>query len=232
MRNIRSIRGGTPLKSALYLVPALAVAVCLLVRAEILKIKRQIYLFKPISTLLVLAMALLSFLEPTRNLVYSMGVLLGLLLSFGGDMALMFQVNRKAFMLGLALFLLAHVAYTVVFALLGRFSAWDILSTVILAAAGVGLYRLFQANLGTMRVPVIVYILVISAMASRAVSTSVSPVFSGRQAAFILVGAALFYVSDIILAAARFWRPWRYNRISLLFYYGGQTLIALAASYF
>jgi hypothetical protein len=35
-----------------------------------------------------------------------------------------------------------------------------------------------------------------------------------------------------MLAANRFWRPWRYNRISLAFYYGGQLLIALAAGYF
>jgi uncharacterized membrane protein YhhN len=202
-----------------------------LVRAEIYKIKRQIYLFKPICTLLVLAMALLSTLEPTRNPTYLVGVLLGLLLSFGGDLALMFQENRKAFMVGLALFLLAHVAYTLVFALVGRFSAWDALSTAVLLAAGVSFYRLIQPNLGTMRAPVIVYMVVISAMVSRAVSTLASPAFSGTQAALIVVGAVLFYVSDIILAAARFWRPCKYNRISLVFYYGGQTLIALAASY-
>ena len=103
---------------------------------------------------------------------------------------------------------------------------------MVLLAAGVGFYKLIQPNLGTMRVPVIVYILVISAMVSRAVSTLASPVFSGTQAALIVVGAVLFYVSDIILAAARFWRPWKVHRISLIFYYGGQTLIALTASYF
>jgi hypothetical protein len=48
----------------------------------------------------------------------------------------------------------------------------------------------------------------------------------------IATGAVLFYISDIILAASRFWRPWRYHRLSLAFYYSGQLLIALAASYF
>jgi hypothetical protein len=48
----------------------------------------------------------------------------------------------------------------------------------------------------------------------------------------ILTGALLFYISDIMLAANRFWKPWRYNRISLAFYYGGQLLIALAAGCF
>ena len=220
------------MRTALYLVPALAVTVFLLVRAEVLKIKRQIYLFKPISTLLVIAAALLSFLEPTRNPTYSVGILLGLLLSFGGDVALMFQDHRKAFMLGLVLFLLAHIAYTVVFVLLGRFSGWDMLSTVVLLVAGVSFYRLIQPNLGTMRLPVMVYILVISVMVNRASSAPASPAFTGMQAMLVVIGAVLFYISDLILAAARFWRPWKYSRISLAFYYSGQLLIALTASYF
>ena len=45
-------------------------------------------------------------------------------------------------------------------------------------------------------------------------------------------GAVLFYISDVILAANRFWRSLRYDRISLAFYYGGQLLLALSASYF
>jgi uncharacterized membrane protein YhhN len=220
------------MKTALYLVPVLAATVLFLVRAEILKKPRQIYVLKPIATLTVIAMALLSFLEPARNLLYTGGVLLGLLLSLGGDVALMFQENRRAFTVGLGLFLLAHVAYAVTFALLGRFSAWDILAAAVLLALGVGFYWLLKPNLGKMRVPVIAYIVVISAMVSRAVSAWASPLFGAGQATMIAVGAVLFYISDIILAAGRFWKPWRYHRVSLAFYYSGQMLIALAASYF
>ncbi len=220
------------MKTALYPIPILAVTAFLLIRAEMLGKRRQVYVLKPLSTLLVIAVAGLSFLEPARNLTYSAGILLGLLLSFGGDMALMFQEKRKAFMVGLALFLLAHVAYTVVFWLLGRFSAWDILSTLVLLAAGVTLYILFKPNLGTMKIPVIVYIAVISVMVNRAIGALFSPVFGSGQATLIITGALLFYISDVILAVCRFWRPWRYHRISLAFYYGGQVLIALAASYF
>ena len=72
----------------------------------------------------------------------------------------------------------------------------------------------------------------ISAMVNRAGSTLVSPVFEVSQALMISIGAMLFYTSDVILAANRFWKSWKYNRISLAFYYGGQLLIALAASYF
>jgi len=215
-----------------YLIPVLAVTALFLIRAEFRNQRQQIYILKPLSTLLVIAVALLSFLEPSRNLTYSVGVLVGLLLSFGGDIALMLKEKPKSFMVGLALFLLAHVAYTVVFWMLGRFSAWDIVSAVILLAAGIILYRLFKPNLGKMRIPVIVYIVVISLMVNRAFSAFASPVFSNAQAWMISLGAVLFYVSDVILAAARFWKPWPYHRISLAFYYAGQLLIALAASYF
>lgn len=144
----------------------------------------------------------------------------------------MFQDNPKAFRIGLVLFLLAHIAYTVVFIILGQFTAWDILSGVTLFAAALGLYRLFQPNLGSMKIPVILYIVVISLMVNRAIALFASPDFSCTQAWMIVAGAVLFYISDVILAANRFWRPWKYQRISLGFYYAGQMLIALAASYF
>ena len=48
-----------------FLIPFLIVTVTLLVRAEILLKRRQIYFLKPISTLLVIAIAALSFAEPS-----------------------------------------------------------------------------------------------------------------------------------------------------------------------
>jgi uncharacterized membrane protein YhhN len=220
------------MKPALYLVPLVVVAVALLIRAELLDRRRQVLILKPAATLLVIAVALLSLREPSHNTTYTVGVLVGLVFSLGGYVALMFDEHPPAFAGGLGLFLLAHVAYTVVFAVLGRLSTWDAISTPLLLAAGVGFYVLIQANLGKLRLPVIAYMLVISVMVSRAVSTLASPVFSLGQAAMVASGAVLFYLSDVILAANRFWRPWRCDRVSLAFYYAGQLLIALAASYF
>jgi uncharacterized membrane protein YhhN len=219
-------------KTALYLVPVLVVAAALLIRAELLKIRRQSYIFKPLSTLLVIAALLLAFWEPTQEPIYTIGVLIGLLFSLGGDIALLFQDNPKAFRLGLVFFLLAHIAYTVVFIILGHFTAWDILSGAVLLAAAWGFYQLLKPNLGSMKIPVIVYIVIISLMVNRAIAIFSSPEFSNSQAWLVAVGAGLFYISDVILAANRFWKPWKYQRISLAFYYAGQMLISLAASYF
>lgn len=220
------------MKLALYLIPVFVVIVLLLIRAENLKLRRQIYIFKPISSLMFITIALLSFWEPSHNQVYTIGILIGLLLSFGGDVALLFQENRRAFTVGLGLFLLAHVAYTAVFQIMGRFSGVDLWSTALLLILGVGFYTLIKPNLGAMRIPVIFYIIVISLMVSRAISVLAGTAFSEAQGLMVVIGAVLFYVSDVILATSRFWKSWRYNRISLAFYYSGQVLLALVASYF
>jgi len=219
-------------KLAFYSVPVLVVVLSLLIRAAVLGRRRQVYFLKPVSTLLVIAVVLLSLPEPEKNLTYTIGVGIGLVLSLGGDIALMFEDRRDAFALGLGLFLLAHVAYTFVFTLLGRVSAWDSLSIAVLLATAIAFYALIRPNLGKMRVPVIAYMIVISLMVSRAASTFASPKFDSEQAWMIIVGAVLFYLSDVILAANRFWKPWRYRRVGLISYYIGQFLIALAASYF
>jgi len=115
---------------------------------------------------------------------------------------------------------------------MGRFSARDFLTTILLIVGGGVTYTLVKPKLRSLKVPVIIYIIVISVMVGRAVSTLAGPVFNRGQALMIILGATLFYVSDVLLALNRFWKPWRYNRISLVFYYCGQLLIALAAAYF
>jgi uncharacterized membrane protein YhhN len=214
------------------LIAILAADVILLIRAEILKIKRQSYIFKPLATPLVIAICLLSLSTPNYNPIYTWGVLIGLVFSLGGDVALLFQEQRKPFMIGLALFLIAHIVYIVIFSRFGQIRLFGWLVAGLLAVAAIGFYRLISPNLGSMKIPVIFYITIISIMALTAFNTFAGVGLSTAQAWMIFLGAFFFYISDIILAATRFWRPWKYGRISLGFYFGGQLLIALAASYF
>jgi uncharacterized membrane protein YhhN len=218
--------------TALWVAPLLGIALILLVRAEVLVRRAQIYVLKPLCASCLLAVALMAFRAPGRNDVYATGILVGMLFSVAGDLALMFQERRKAFMAGLALFLIAHIAYATVFTMLGGFSVWDVLSTAVLLVVAVGFYRLVGPRLGPMKLPVIAYIAVVSAMVSRALSVVVSPAFTAQQATMVAAGAVLFYCSDMILAANRFWRPWKYHRLSLIPYIGGQFLIAMAGSLF
>jgi uncharacterized membrane protein YhhN len=212
-------------------IPFVAVTVTLLVWAEYRSDWRQVYFFKPLSTVLVIAVCLLSFLAPGVQPGYTLGITLGLVLSLGGDVALMFRSN-KAFLVGLVLFLFAHVAYAVVFTVPNGFHPQDLIVAAVLLALAVPIYLYLQPGLGRMKGPVIFYMLVICFMVNRAVSAHFGDAFTTTQAWLMSLGAILFWLSDLALAINRFRHPFEANRLSLFLYYGGQLLIALSPSYF
>ncbi|MBN1648270.1 MAG: lysoplasmalogenase [Spirochaetales bacterium] len=220
------------MQTVFYPVPFLVIVLIFLIRAEILKIRKQIYIFKPVATLLVIAVAIFSLMDPAWNRIYAPGILVGLFFSLGGDLALMFQENRRAFTIGLGLFLLAHITYTVVFFRMGSFTLVDIPVGVVLIVPAVTMFVVMKPKLGRMKVPVIFYLLIISLMVSRAFSLISGDSLNRPQVVMIVCGACLFYISDVILALSRFHKFWKYNRISLAFYYSGQLFFALAAGFF
>lgn len=212
-------------------IPFLVITVSLLVRAEFKGDRRQVYIFKPLSTLLVIVTALLSLLTPDAQPPFTLWVTLGLVLSLGGDVALMFESNR-AFMIGLVLFLLAHVVYCIAFTLPNGFYTADLITGAILLAVAVAAYGYLAPGLGKMKGPVLFYILVICFMVNRAASTFFGEAFTPTQAWLMTVGATLFLLSDLVLAINRFRHPFKANRFGLFLYFGGQLLIALSPSYF
>jgi uncharacterized membrane protein YhhN len=212
-------------------IPFLALTVTLLVRAEFRDERRQVYLWKPLSTLLVIAVALLSFLQPAVCAGFTLWVVAGLVLSLGGDVALMFKTNRW-FLIGLVLFLLAHVAYAIGFTVYNGFHPRDLISGAVLLLVAVVVFFYLRPGLGSMQGPVILYILIICFMVNRAVSAFFGDVFTPAQAWLLSVGATLFWLSDLVLAVNRFRHPFELNRLGLYLYFGGQLLIALSPSYF
>jgi len=216
---------------ALYVLPLLVILVTLLIGAEFAGKNRRIYTYKPLSSLLLLVSALLSLLSPQFDPGYTLWILIGLLFCFGGDMALMFQESIKAFRLGLVLFLTGHLAYAALFLRSAVVTLPVGIATAILLLLGLLIYRLTAPNLGSMRIPVIFYIVVISLMVASAFAAVRSGELSRLRGRLALAGALLFYVSDVILASNRFWKPFRYHRISLAFYFSGQFCLALSASF-
>jgi alkenylglycerophosphocholine hydrolase len=212
-------------------VPFLAVTVTLLVWFELRSDQRKAYVLKPLSTVLVIVVALLSFLAPGVRPGYTLGIVLGLVLSLGGDVALMFKSN-KAFLVGLVLFLLAQIVYAIVFTVPNGFHPQDLIVGAVLLVVAVLVYLYLQPGLGRMKGPVIFYILVICLMVNRAFSAFFGDAFTPTQAWLMSLGAVLFWISDLVLAINRFRHPFTANRLGLFLYYGGQLLIALSPSYF
>ncbi len=213
---------------------SLAVTAGICIFAEIRRIKKIIYIFKPLSTLIIIAVAAAGILDGGKFPGEAAGItglliIAALLFSLGGDVVLMPPDSPKRFRIGLILFFLAHILYIAAFWPLGSWQRIDLVIALVLLVIGGGYYRLLLPKLGRMKIPVALYVLVISLMVSRALSVTTAGTVPKSRAGLIAAGAVLFFFSDIILSANRFWKPWRFERISLAFYFSGQLCLALAA---
>ena len=83
-----------------------------------------------------------------------------------------------------------------------------------------------------MKLPVLVYLVIISFMVNRAVALIGQSGISSTAALCAGIGAGLFFLSDWILAYDKFVKPFIRSRIGVSFYYAGQFLIALSLSFF
>lgn len=202
--------------------------VTLLIRAEFAENLTQIYIFKPLSTLTVIFIALIPvFSQNLVSPIYFYFILAGLLFSFGGDVALISK-SKKAFMLGLVFFLVTHIIYTIAFSIPYQLIRHDLIPGVILSTIAAIVYAYLFKGLGGLKLPVLFYVIIITVMLNRAFASLYNEYFSFTRAVFITGGAVLFYLSDLILAINKFRHPFKLNRISLAFYYSGQLLIALS----
>lgn len=155
------------------------------------------WLFKPLTTLLI-AWSVWRMASAVPR--YRMWLLAGLALSTLGDVFLMLPVD--AFVPGLASFLLAHLAYLLALRQRGRwFAAWWPFVLYALVA-GVVLSQLWPGLPDALRVPVVIYVVVLAVMAAQALAVW----WRQRDAASAsaAIGGACFVLSDALLAWDRF----------------------------
>ncbi len=200
-----------------------AVALALALFGELRDRLRLLYVFKPTASAGFLIAAIGSGALATG---WPRIVLLGLLLSTVGDIALMGR-SRRAFLAGLTAFLLGHVAY--ILALAERGFDPD---AVVVAAPALGVVAAaFSAWLlpkvpAKMRPAVVIYVVVITVMVALAFGSHAM-----RPHLALPVGATLFWLSDISVAIDRFVARTAANRLwGLPCYYAGQLVLALAVA--
>jgi len=202
---------------------ALAVAVVFLVRAEYAGAPAQVYLFKPLATILVMALTF-PLAWGTAD-PYARFVLGGLVCSLAGDVFLMLPSDR--FVAGLASFLVAHLFYVAAFTRDGGFSRGSA-TALPLVAIGAIVLSLLWPLLGPLRLPVLAYMLVILVMAWQALERSRLGAHDGAW--WGAVGAVLFVASDSSLGLARFRGDFPGSRaLILVTYYLAQWMIATSA---
>jgi uncharacterized membrane protein YhhN len=208
----------------LLLTAAIALSAGLTIAADHRGARRMVYAFKPLTTVLTLALAATAH-DPVPG-GYRALVCAGLLFSLAGDVFLM--LPRDRFVAGLASFLVAHGFYVAAFA------PWPPAlrapgALLVLALFGAVLLRALWKDLGRLRLPVAVYAAALLAMAWQAAERWTA---LGTMAALLAVaGAALFVVSDSALAWQRFRRRHPYGQRAVLStYFAAQWLIALSVS--
>ena len=153
---------------------------------------------------------------------YGQAIFAGLCLSTVGDVLLMWR-SQAPFLAGLGAFLLGHVAYATAFVLRGVGLSVTLASAALLAIpASVVVRWLWPHVPGPMRAPVLAYVLVISAMVALSLGT-----VSKLGGAAIVLGAAMFYASDLSVARDQFVRREFANRLwGLPLYYAAQHVLA------
>jgi uncharacterized membrane protein YhhN len=155
-------------------------------------------------------------------------LLIAMIFCLGGDVLLALR-GEKMFLYGLVSFLLGHLFYAGAFFHTAGLNRWTFIGLAISLSAGGGVFLWLRSHLGAMKIPVILYILVISGMVAGAGSLMVVDELklSGRWLAFI--GALNFYLSDVFVARQRFLKTGFVNRlIGLPLYYSGQFLLAFS----
>jgi uncharacterized membrane protein YhhN len=159
-------------------------------------------------------------------------ILAALLFSLAGDALLMFEEkNSIFFLLGLSAFLLAHIFYIVFFHRVRvkekvKSNPWLLVGVVAYYAA---LITLLSPFLGDMKIPVLVYGIVISFMFMLAMHMLFIKNKSAGQ--WMMFGALLFVISDSVLAINKFYQPFEFAGILIMLTYGlAQLFIVEGAS--
>jgi uncharacterized membrane protein YhhN len=199
-----------------------AVSAALHIFAEYRGPRRNIYIFKPLTMLLIIAIALQSPASLYKHLIVA-----GLLFSLAGDIFLM--LPRDRFIPGLVSFLIAHLFYIAAFSLEGASAYSSLPAAIALLVYGGLMLRLLLPTLGKMKLPVAIYMLVILLMVWQATNRSINMWTTASLLA--CAGAWLFAASDSVLALNRFRRPFKSAQFLILTtYFAAQWLIALSVA--
>lgn len=150
-------------------------------------------------------------------------VLLALVGSWFGDIFLMLQgSNSLFFIFGLGSFLLAHVAYILAFKKFDNVltSSGILVTSILFISYSLMLSYILWSGLGEMKIPVILYALVLTLMGIFGVIKNVG------VSNFVVIGAVLFIVSDSMIAYDKFVEPFSSSRFLIMgTYISAQFLI-------
>lgn len=199
----------------------MAASVALVLQGERSGRRLLMWLFKPLASAMFVAVAWTLYVPPNPPGAW---ILLALLFSLAGDVCLMLAGGLLP---GLLAFLAAHLAYVAAFHTMAPAHTWPTVLAVPAVVTSAVATRWLWPHLGRMRAPVLAYVTVMTVMVWAAAGVVDAEVAPART----LVGALLFYASDLAVARQRFVQKAFANRAwGLPAYYLGQLLLALSVA--
>lgn len=146
----------------------------------------------------------------------------GLFFSWAGDMLLLFESRDKLFFIfGLICFLTTHVFYIIYFLRIRSANTSLLIRqpvlTALVPAYGITLVWQLYPHLGDLKLPVMVYAAVICSMLL--CSLHVYPKVNKKAAVYYLAGAALFVISDSLLAVNKFYESFAFAGVLIMLSY-------------
>ena len=194
----------------------------LAVAGNLLALDALVFVFKPATTLLLIAWA---WPRGTDTPAMRRWILVGLVCSLAGDVFLMWP---QGFLPGLVSFLLAHLAYIVAFTRGVRLAARPLPFVAYAVVAAAILSQLWPGVPEALRLPVLAYVACLAAMAAQAGVLWLASRGGAREALArnAALGGLLFMTSDALLAFNKFHAPVPLSALwILLTYWGAQGLI-------
>ncbi len=180
------------------------------------------------KTPLSLLFIVVALMQNSHNPLYYQRMLYGLVLCLCGDVLLVFR-GKRWFLLGLVSFLIGHVFFGVSFFAVSQISPMAWKAAIVVLAVSLAVFYWLKPHLGSMKLPVAAYVVVITVMVIGAASVFFDTSLSRDGRRMVLTGAILFYCSDIFVASDRFVKKGFINRLfGLPLYYAGMFLLAFS----
>ena len=178
---------------------------------------------------LLLVPVLMAWIWSTAGKQVPLIVYAGLFFSFIGDL-LLTREGDLFFLIGMVAFMLTHFCNSLYFLRLQDTHSSRLrealVAAVLLILLSIIIFSVLNPYLGSFRVPVLVYMLAISIMAILAANTAANPPLRSIALRCFIPGAALFVVSDTLLAMNKFIYHQQTISILVMLTYGiGQLLL-------
>ncbi len=191
------------------------------------------YITKPLA--LILLIVWFSLLSKWQGPLFWFG--LAFVFSLIGDIFLLFQ--PKFFIPGLIAFLIAQILFIIGFNThleIGLVRSWSLIFLLTVVFLSMVIMRYILKGMSSdpkkrkLRIPVMIYSLVISLMLLSALLNLIRSDWAGQAhiAIVTIFGAAMFFASDSLLAVRVFVKHFEHDEfITMLLYHLGQIMIAL-----